>query len=108
MILVSFIGVCTFEEKGISFHFYSLALAGKAFDQSSHTDIMGGLTVVSVGRLAARVLGWADMVSGSASGQAWCLSPWGLVGFWVHWGRPGARVCSGRLGTFVCVSRPAS
>lgn len=46
--------------------------------------------MVSVDSLAAKVLGQAGLVPGSASGQAWCIDTQG-PGLVCPWSGPGAR-----------------
>lgn len=59
-------------------------MVGKALYQSTCPEILGGPSGVSVGGLAAGILGQGGLGPGSAGGQAWCT---------VHKDQPSDWVC---------------
>lgn len=99
------IGVCTIEEVGTSSILY--IVAKPCTSQPNQRFWLGGL-VVSVRRLAVRVLECAGLLPRATGGQAWCLSTRGptqclglqeWAGAWVHWGRLANWVWSDILGS---------
>jgi hypothetical protein len=74
------IGVCTFEEVGISFGLYTLALIREALHHSVYSEICGGIHSCSQVSLLLESLGRLT----------WCLCQWlGKTGAWAHKGCPG-------------------
>lgn len=84
------IDICIFEEVNNSSNLYRPAWQAKPFTTQLVQRPWVGHLLLSVGWLAAKVLGQADLGPGPASGQTWCMDTQGPV--WLcPWGGSGAR-----------------